>query len=327
MNYANKVIVQIIIMLIGTTAAFLWKKWQLMPVVCIVYIAADAVYSYLNKKRIRKIYGDIDKVLNGNYSVKFADYSEGELSILQNEIHKLMIKLREQAQELERDKVYLCDAMADISHQLKTPLTSINLIISILTEENISYEKRLVLAGKLSSSLGHVEWLIATLLKLSKFDADTVAFKKEKVYIDSLAEEAISRLEVVMELKEISVEKNIPQGASYIGDMQWTEEAIENIFKNCIEHTGKGGKIRITAQENVIYTEIVISDNGTGIAHEDEAHIFERFYRGKNADSSSIGIGLALASEIVHKQNGTIAVKNNNSGGAEFIIKFYKTLV
>ena len=285
MNYAKKVIVQIIIMFIGTITAFLWVKWQFIPAVCIVYIVTDAGYSYLSKKKIRKIYKDIDKVLNGNYSVEFADYSEGELSILQNEIRKLIIKLREQAQELEKDKIYLCDAMADISHQLKTPLTSINLIISLLTEENISYEKRLALAGKLSSSLGHVEWLIATLLKLSKFDADTVAFQREKVYIDSLTEEAISRLEVVMELKEIAVEKNIPQGTAYIGDMQWTEEAIENILKNCIEHTGKGGRISITAQENAIYTEIVISDNGTGIAHEDEAHIFERFYRGKNADS------------------------------------------
>lgn len=327
MNFKKKVIIQLFIMLAGVLASFICGKWQITLAVCILYMALDVICDYYYKNKIRKIHKSIDKVLNGNYSVEFADYEEGELSILQNEIHKLIIKLRQQAAELEKDKIYLCDAMADISHQLKTPLTSINLIIPLLTEKDISYEKRLTLAGKLNSSLVHVEWLISTLLKLSKFDADTVVFQKENVNVAQLIGEAVSRLEVIMELKGIDFECAIEENACYSGDVKWSAEAVENILKNCMEHTAESGKIVVTAKENAIYTEIVISDNGTGIAAEDISHVFERFYRGKNADSSSIGIGLALALEIVRKQNGVISVKNKPEGGAEFVIKFYKTLV
>lgn len=326
MNHKKKLILQILVMGVSLLAAFFWQAWLAVLAASILYIGIDMVFYYLQKNKIRKIYHDIDKVLNGDYSIEMADYQEGELSILQNEVHKLMIRLNEQASELKKDKTYLMDAMADISHQIKTPLTSINIMVSFLMEENLSYEERIKLAGKLNSSLRHVEWLITTLLKLSKFDADTVNFQQTKVSVRQLVEETVARLEVSLELKNISFQKQIQENSAYTGDLQWSEEAVENIVKNCMEHTPTGGTISAYALENAIYTELIISDNGTGIDSEDILHIFERFYRGKNADASSVGIGLALAAEIIHRQNGTIQVRNKSTGGAEFVIRFYKML-
>lgn len=326
MNHRNKLILQLFVMGIALVASYFWQKWWIILFVCMLYIAIDLLFCYLQKNRMRKIYNDIDKVLNGDYSIELADYREGEFSILQNEIHKLIIRLNEQATELKKDKTYLMDAMADISHQLKTPLTSINIIVSFLMEENLPYEERLKLTGKLNSSLRHVEWLISTLLKLSKFDADTVNFQQTEVSVQQLIKEAAAGLEVSLELKKIHFQKQIQEDAVYMGDIKWSEEAVENIIKNCMEHTPEEGIICVSALENPIYTEIVISDNGTGIDAEDIPHIFERFYRGKNADASSVGIGLALSAEIIHRQNGTIQVQNKSMGGAEFIIRFYKML-
>lgn len=328
MKTRKKQLIQLMVMVAALVMVWLWKDsaWLVIVVVCTVYIGIDGLSDHLQKRRIQKIYQEIDKVLSGDYSVMMSDYEEGAFSILQNEIHKLVIRLNEQALELKEDKRYLMDAMADISHQLKTPLTSMNILLSFLMEEHLSYEERLKLLGKLNTSLRHVEWLIATLLKLSKFDADTVSFQKVPVMAEQLINEAQERLEISFELKQISFEKQIQEKTSFTGDRQWTLEAVENILKNCMEHTPEGGHIFVTASENAIYTEFLICDDGAGIAPEDISHIFERFYRGKNADAQSVGIGLALAAEIVHRQNGTILVRNGKEGGAEFVIRFYKML-
>jgi signal transduction histidine kinase len=176
-----------------------------------------------------------------------------------------------------------------------------------------------------------VEWLIATLLKLAKFDADTVIFAKEKVNVKQLADKVYEQLEISLELKNIGFETEIEENVSYLGDYLWSMEALENIVKNCMEHTSEGGKIKISACENPIFTQITVTDTGTGICTEDLPHLFERFYRGKNAESSSTGVGLALSSEVIRRQNGTVAVKNNLNEekiiGAIFDIRFYKRLV
>lgn len=249
---------------------------------------------------------------------------EGELSILSSEIYKMTVMLKEQADALKKDKKYLNNSIADISHQLRTPLTSMYLIIPQLQKSDLTYEKRMELVKELNILLKRIDWLVSSLLKVSKIESGTVTFKKEKVSILHLINKAMEPLIIPMELREQKLILDIKDDTSYLGDFSWSVEAIGNILKNCIEHTQRQGIIHVSSTENAVYTEIIISDNGTGIDEEDIPHLFERFYKGKNSSNSSIGIGLALSRMIINEQNGAITVKNNYDKGTKFTIRFYK---
>ena len=252
------------------------------------------------------------------------DNEEGELSILKNEIYKVTLMLSKQGEFLKRDKERLADAISDISHQLKTPLTSMMVMIDLLGEENLEIEKRMEFTKNIEIQLERMEWLLTSLLKLSKIDAGTVIFKKEKVLVAELIKKAINPLLIPMEIKEQELIIDGKENTSFIGDINWTTEAIINILKNCIEHTKNKGRISIFYEENPLYTEIKISDKGKGIEKEDLPYIFKRFYKGKNANDESVGIGLAMAKSIIISQNGDVSVKSKKDEGTEFSIKFYK---
>jgi len=278
-------------------------------------------------KRYRRISGlslKIDEILHGQEGINLNEYSEGELSVLQNEVQKLVVRLREQSDALRQDKVYLADSIADISHQIRTPLTTINIILSFLSRTGISEERRLELTNELKMLISRIDWLISALLKIAKLDAGTVNFQKDTISVQELIKRAAEAIAIPMELREQKLQVAINGNVTYEGDLPWSVEAVENILKNCMEHTPAGGTINISATENAIYTEISISDNGYGIAEEDLPHIFERFYKGKNSSDQSIGIGLALARMIITKQNGTVKADNNKGAGARFTIRFYK---
>lgn len=283
--------------------------------------------TYIRYQKIAQISEALDSVLHGNEYVNFDDYHEGELAILQNELTKMTSKLREQKDELLRDKIHLTDSIADISHQLRTPLTSINLICSFLAKSDLSPEKRRQLTMDLQKILARIEWLISSLLKLAKIDAGTANFKCETVFMKELIEKSLAPLAIPIELKEQQVNIHYKGSESYQGDLLWSIEAVGNILKNCMEHTPLGGKIDVVCDENSIYTELIIKDNGSGIDTEDLPHLFERFYKGKNSNGQSVGIGLALARVIIMEQNGTIKAENNLDGGAKFTIRFYKVIV
>jgi len=235
-----------------------------------------------------------------------------------------VVRLREQSDALRQDKVYLADSIADISHQIRTPLTTINIILSFLSRTGISEERRLELTNELKMLISRIDWLISALLKIAKLDAGTVNFQKDTISVQELIKRAAEAIAIPMELREQKLQVAINGNVTYEGDLPWSVEAVENILKNCMEHTPAGGTINISATENAIYTEISISDNGYGIAEEDLPHIFERFYKGKNSSDQSIGIGLALARMIITKQNGTVKADNNKGAGARFTIRFYK---
>ena len=276
-------------------------------------------------KRLAKLADDIDRILHGENEVSFEEYSEGELGILQSEIYKMTVRLREQSNSLKKDKKYLADSLADISHQLRTPLTSINLLVSFLSEENISTERREGLIRELYELLSRVDRLITLLLKISKLDAGTVEFKREDMSLEKLTEKAVSPLLVPLEIRRQRLK--ITATGNFSGDITWTCEALSNIVKNCMEHTPEGGEIRITASENALYSEIIIEDNGEGISKKDLPHIFERFYKGENSGDKSFGIGLNLARMIITSQNGTVKAENGDEKGAVFTIRFYKGTV
>jgi signal transduction histidine kinase len=296
----------------------------LMLCACFVFSAAHFIVSYLRYRRIRDLSLDIDRVLHGKDFVRISGYEEGELAVLQSELGKMTVRFREYAEGLQKDKVWLTDAIADISHQLRTPLTAMNLIVSMLASSNLTDARRLELSRELKQLLARIDWLVETLLKMSKIDAGTVYFKREPVPVAELIRKAAEPLTIAMEVRgqTLSVRDD---AAIFHGDLAWTAEAVGNILKNCAEHTPEGGGIRVDAAKTALYTEIKIRDTGPGIDAADLPHLFERFYKGRNAAGGSFGIGLALARMIIIGQDGTIKAENNPGGGAMFTVRFYDT--
>lgn len=282
----------------------------------------------VTKKRYKKI-ADLNNYLSlvcaGNYMIDIKDNTEGELSILKNNLYKVIVLLRSKNELLEKDKIYLADSLADISHQLKTPLTSLMVMVDLLKDEkNIDKQKEFI--SIIEIQISKIKWLVENLLKLSKLDAGTIKFKKEKIDVLSVITKSLSPFLVQMEMKNISLETTI-NDFSFTGDLNWTSEAVENIIKNCIEHTDDNGKLNIETGVTNIYSYIKITDNGCGIKKKDLPHIFERFYQGENSSKESVGIGLALAKTIVENQGGTIDVTSEENVGTEFIIKFNRMVV
>lgn len=295
--------------------------------VCIIcVINGIAFWRFMMKRydRIADLSNQLDQILHGNYAMDFTQDKEGELAILSSEIYKMTVQLREQAEALKKDKIYLRDSIADISHQLRTPLTSIRMVVPRLQRENLGLEERIALVWEVNSLLSRIEWLISALLKISQLESGTVSFMCEQVLVEDLVKKALEPLEIPMEVREQSVKIEIKNDTSYTGDFYWSVEAISNIIKNCMEHTQNGGRIHISAEENPVSTEIIITDNGSGIMPEDLPYLFDRFYKGKASGKESIGIGLALSRMIINRQNGTIKACNSKEGGAKFHIKFYK---
>ena len=290
----------------------------------LLFAAAALVSARSRCRRIETLSDEIDRLISGAEGVDLAAYSEGELSILQSELEKLTSCLHGQTAQLKKDKQLLADSIADISHQIRTPLTAINLLLAALSEEGADDEKRAVLTSELNRQLSRIDRLISALLKLARLDADSVKMEPKTVELASLIRDALDPIAIQMELREQEAEVTA-SGAAYC-DPSWTAEALLNIFKNCSEHMG-AGKLHIEASENPLYSEIAVRDEGAGIDEEDLPHLFERFYRGKNAGESSVGIGLALCRTIIVKQNGTVKAENAREGGAKFTVRLYKSAV
>ncbi|MFS0864862.1 sensor histidine kinase [Fredinandcohnia sp. 179-A 10B2 NHS] len=290
-------------------------------------IASNLLFTRWRYREIEKLSGYLRKISSGDYSLDVRDNHEGELSILKSDIYKVTLMLSEHHALLQQDKIKLTNAISDISHQLKTPLTSMMVMADLLGDTKLDESKREEFTNNIRVQLERIEWLVSSLLKLSKIDAGTVPFKKDPVYVSELIERAIQPVLVPIDVKQQTLKVNGEKEDSFIGDFNWTAEAIINILKNCVEHTHEGGEISISYSENTIFTELIISDNGKGISKEDLPYIFKRFYKGKNAGEDSVGIGLAMAHSIIKSQNGDIEVKSQIGKGTQFIIKFYKQVV
>ena len=277
-----------------------------------------------------KIYRDIKDMTDYVYhSSEGREYQmknknqEGQMGLLKTELMKMTTVLKEKVALLHSEKIFLNDTISDISHQLKTPMTSLMLLTDLMYND-LDKEKKIEFLDRINAQLSRMDWLIKSMLKLSKLEAKVIDFKTEKVNINELIRRSISPLSVPMELKNISLNINGDKEASYIGDIEWSSEALGNIIKNCVEHTKEGGTLDITYEENPIYSEIIIKDNGEGIDKDDIQNIFKRFYKGKNSKSDSVGIGLAMAKSIIESQNGDIYVKSKKNRGSEFHITFHK---
>ena len=290
---------------------------------CLISALLLFIINFIYIRNIYKKIGKIDKymnnILNDDYSINIKDYCEGDISNLKNDIYKMTIKLKEQSELLIKEKKYLEETLQDISHQIKTPLTSMYMINDILTNEsNENIKKEFLIKNK--NQIERIEWLVTSLLKLSRLESGTIKLKKEKINLKELIDKAIEPINVLLELKNIKLTKNV-ENINLNVDINWTVEALLNIIKNACEHTKD--KIEIIGSTNPLYTEIKIVDNGVGISKKDIKHIFERFYKG-NHNKESIGIGLNMSKKIINLQNGLIEVSSKEGVGSTFIIKLYK---
>ncbi len=276
---------------------------------------------------MRLLAGQIDELLHGSDIPEFRHFQEGDLEILRDEIYKMTIRLKEQAALLQKEKTSLADALADISHQIRTPLTALHILLERLKspEPDLSSRRQLLREGE--SLLAKIEWLVTALLKMSKLEAGSIALQKETISLPEFLADALSPFALAMDIHSKTCTVRGAEGITFTGDYAWTLEAVRNVIKNGLEYTPDGGGMTVCCEENPLYTEIRITDSGPGIPPEDLPHLFERFYRGGNAGKDSFGIGLALAQMILSRENAVIQAQNAPGGGGQFRIRFYKTMV
>ena len=292
-------------------------------IICLVYLTIIINNDKRKEKEINEVIKIIEEINNKNYSFKMKDINEEDLSLLKNEIYKTTIMLNEISEISKKDKKELEESLEDISHQLKTPLTSILIMIdTLLDDEDMDQNTREDFLRNMKREVMNINFLVKSILKLSRLDTNTVKFISKKESVKEIINEAILNVSLLSDLKNVKIETNLSD--SFITcDYKWQIEALTNILKNSIEHSYENNKVLIESSENNAYVKITIKDFGSGIAKEDINHIFERFYKGKDSDYDSIGIGLALSKSIIEKQNGKISVESSDDG-TTFTIKYFK---
>ena len=292
-------------------------------IICLVYLTIIINNDKMKEKEINEVIKIIEEINNKNYSFKMKDINEEDLSLLKNEIYKTTIMLNEISEISKKDKKELEESLEDISHQLKTPLTSILIMIdTLLDDEDMDQNTREDFLRNMKREVMNINFLVKSILKLSRLDTNTVKFISKKESVKEIINEAILNVSLLSDLKNVKIETNLSD-SFIICDYKWQIEALTNILKNSIEHSYENNKVLIESSENNAYVKITIKDFGSGIAKEDINHIFERFYKGKDSDYDSIGIGLALSKSIIEKQNGKISVESSDDG-TTFTIKYFK---
>ena len=306
------------------------KRFQITGTLVWILICTGILLIFIcyQKQRNRKIQELVDyirKIEHGIYRIEIEENDEGELSRLQNELYKITVMLRESSELAGQQKKALADSVSDISHQLKTPLTSCLVLLDNLSEsENMTEETRRRFLSEITGQLTSVSWLVQVLLKLSRLDAGVVELKEEELSVSALIRGAVEKVGLLAEWKQIDIQVMGEEEPCIKGDRHWLEEALVNLIKNAIEHSPEDSEIRIQVEDNQVYTCIHVRDFGSGISYEDQKHIFERFYRSADAGEDSVGIGLALAQEIMKRQNGYLTVESEPGQGTTFYMKFLK---
>ena len=303
---------------------FLVINMSFLTITIIILLILYIRYNHRKENDIKDIIKCIEQINKKNYELQIDSISEDELSILKNEIYKTTIMLKESAENSNKDKINLKKSLEDISHQLKTPLTSILVMLdNIIEDPDMDINIRNDFVRDIKRNVVNINFLVQALLKLSKFDANTVHFIKQENDLKTIIKESIKNVSPLCDLRNINIEYNAKEKSKIICDAKWQIEAITNIIKNAVDHSKNNSTVTINLSNNNVYSMIEIIDKGEGISKKDISHIFERFYKGENATSDSIGIGLALAKTIIEEDNGSISVESNKNG-TKFTIKYFK---
>lgn len=305
----------------------------IIGVMSVLFIICFYIYLRRRKNAIVQLQDYMDKISRGNYELKINDNSEDELSSLKNSLYKIMVYMKEQADSARIKKVMLAQSVSDISHQLKTPLTSTQILLDNLNDNpDMEYATRKKFIYEALNQVNGMSWMIVTMLKLSRIDAGVVEFNNETISINKIIEEAVGNLEVIAEIKNVNIEKYIDnhnenklnKSDIYInGDYNWNREALQNIIKNAIEHSNDKGTVKINITDNDVYTAVYITNRGDKLSDQRQKQIFERYYSEAKYEDNSMGIGLPLAKAVIEKQGGYISVESDDEETV-FIVKYIK---
>lgn len=306
---------------------------SIIGVMSVLFIICFCMYLRRRKKDIFELQDYMDKISRGNYELEINDNSEDELSSLKNSLYKIMVYMKEQADSARIKKVMLAQSVSDISHQLKTPLTSTQVLLDNLNDNpDMDYSTRKKFIYEALNQVNGMSWMIVSMLKLSRIDAGVVEFNNENISINKIIEEAVGNLEVIAEIKNVNIEKNIDnrnedelnKSDIYIkGDYNWNREALQNIIKNAIEHSRHKGTVKINITDNDVYTAVYITNRGDKLSDQRQKQIFERYYSEAKYEDNSMGIGLPLAKAVIEKQGGYISVESDDEETV-FIVKYIK---
>lgn len=301
---------------------YIYLEWWFLPLLLVLFNCGYAAW-YLNvrNKKIDELNNYLSELNRGDYTHHVASYQEGELSILQSELYKLSVTLNHQNETLLNSQRFIQDSLNDIAHQIKTPLTSIMVMIDLMQEKILPYEKQKEFTLSIQKQLNRLKNLVNQLLILSKLEAEVIEYHPTRISDNEFFRRVFVPFEIMMDLKDIDYVGEYSQEEVDI-DVDWTIEAVSNIVKNAIEHLPNGGKLNIISQVTPLFWRIEITDNGTGIDPQDVEHIFERFYKGKNSSTESVGIGLNMSERIITQQNGKIFVESKENGFTRFRIEF-----
>lgn len=316
----------LIIVISGISFAYLFSL-VCAVLVCIIELILFIIFIVYTNRRydeIKQLNVYLMDVYTGGEVMDIRDNEEGELSILKNDLYKVTRTLKEQSLQLQEDKVFLADTLSNISHQLKTPLTSMMLMNDVMLDENLPSDKKQQFMQMTHHQLERMQWLVSSLLTLSKIDANAIIFKEEKINAKELIEMAVESQLIPMEIKHQQLSIECDEHCYIKGDMKWLSEALLNIIKNCVEHAQESGTIKIKCMSTPLFVNLVIQDNGEGISKEDLPHIFERFYKGKQTNKDSVGIGLAMAKALINHNHGKIEVTSDKKHGTTFLIQLQK---
>lgn len=306
---------------------------SIIGVMSVLFIICFCMYLRRRKKDIFELQDYMDKISRGNYELEINDNSEDGLSSLKNSLYKIMVYMKEQADSARIKKVMLAQSVSDISHQLKTPLTSTQVLLDNLNDNpDMDYSTRKKFIYEALNQVNGMSWMIVSMLKLSRIDAGVVEFNNENISINKIIEEAVGNLEVIAEIKNVNIEKNIDnrnedelnKSDIYIkGDYNWNREALQNIIKNAIEHSNDKGTVKINITDNDVYTAVYITNRGEKLSDKQQKQIFERYYSEAKYEDNSMGIGLPLAKAVIEKQGGYISVESDDEETV-FIVKYIK---
>ena len=296
-------------------------------ILCLTFITIIYIFikSHLKSdKEINKIIKCIENINRKNYVLDLDELSEDKLSILKQEIYKTTVMLKENADNSLKDKINLKNSLQDISHQIKTPLTTINIMLdNVIDNPNMDIETRQDFIKQIKREINNITFLVQSILKLSKFEANTITFNREDVSVKKIISETVKNVSNLSDLKNVNIEIVNNCKNKIKCDYKWQIEALTNILKNAVEYSYEGNKVIIECEDNNIYTQIKVKDFGKGMDDEDTINIFKRFYKGKEANKDSIGIGLSLSKTIIEKDNGIVIVESKKNQGTTFIIKYF----
>ncbi len=310
----------------------------------VLAVAACLGFSRARYREIARLAVEVDEVLHTGRSLEFSSCREGDVAVLRNEIAKMTARLSRTKEQLEHEKSALADAMADISHQIRTPITALCCSLPAIEKADDPAERKRLIR-RFEGLLDRIAWLVSALLRMAKIDAGALSVDRRLVDVEAVTSRVVRSLGAAFDVRDVSLDVEVAKGARFLGDERWCAEALENIVKNCMEHTPSGGNVRIDACEDALSTRIVVRDSGLGIHPDDLPYVFDRFYRGSHSSvmreeategeaglargyhAEGFGIGLALAQALVNAQGGTVRAGNEEGRGARFEIAFPKMVI